>query len=81
MFKYTGMVSEITGDFRFILVDIETKGDKKVYCDISHSYLKKIVNLLEIGDIVTVKGKIKSSKINHFNHKMVNKVNVFEIIG
>lgn len=81
MFKYTGIVLEITGDFRFVLVDIETKGDKKVYCDISNSYLKKIVNLLEIGDIVTVKGEIKTSKINYFNHNIVIKLNVVEIIG
>ena len=41
MFKNTGIVSEITGDFRFVLVDIEIKCVDKIYCDINLEYLKK----------------------------------------
>ena len=81
MFKYTGIVSEITGYFHFILVDIETKCDVKIYCDINYAYLKNIVNLLDVGEKITINGKIKSRKTNHFNHKTIVKVNVFEIIG
>ena len=81
MFKYTGIVSEITGDFRFVLVDIETKCVDKIYCDVNLEYLKKIVNLLDVGDKISIKGEMKSSKIDYFSHKMVVKVNVFEIIG
>lgn len=81
MFEYTGIVLEITGDFRFILVDILTEGALKVYCDISCSYLKKIVNLLEIGEKITVKGKVKTSKVDYLTQKIEVKINVFEIIG
>ena len=81
MFKYTGIVSEITGDIRFVLVDIETNCVDKIYCDINLEYLKKIVKLLDVGDKISIKGDMKSSKIDHFSHKVVVKVNVFEIIG
>jgi len=81
MFEYTGIVAEITGNFRFVLVDIETKCEKKFFCDVNHPYIKTIVNLLEIGDTITIKGEIVSSNVKTFNKEMIAKVDVFEIIG
>ena len=75
---YSGIVSVITGDFNFILADKDTI---TVKCYVNSPYLKEIVKLLEIGDVIKVKGKVQSHKVDYLRQKVEICVIVNEIIG
>lgn len=75
---YTGIVSVITGDFNFTLVDKDTI---TVKCCVNSPCLKGIVKLLEIGDAIKVKGIVQSHKVDYLRQRVEICVIVNEIIG
>ncbi len=75
---YSGVVSVITGDFKFILIDKDTI---IINCYVYSEYLKEIVKLLEVGEFIKVKGEVQSYNVDYFKQKIVVDINVNEIIG
>ncbi len=75
---YSGIVSVITGDFNFTLVDKDTI---TVKCYVNSPYIKEIVKLLEIGDAIKVKGIVQTHKVDYLRQRVEICVIVNEIIG
>ncbi len=75
---YSGIVSVITGDFNFTLVDKDTV---TVKCYVNLPCLKEVVKLLEIGDAIKVKGIVESHKVDYLRQRVEICVIVNEIIG
>ena len=75
---YLGIVSVITGDFNFTLVDKDTV---TVKCYVNLPCLKEVVKLLEIGDAIKVKGIVESHKVDYLRQRVEICVIVNEIIG
>ena len=75
---YSGIVSVVTGDFNFTLVDRDTV---TVKCYVNSPCLKEVVKLLDIGDAISVKGEVQKHKVDYLKQRVEISIEVKEILG